>query len=336
MILIRADANEQIGTGHIMRCLSIAEALVSHGESVEFVTADDKGKQMIEQNGFPAECLGTNWVEMDNEIVVFTELIKKEKPLILIVDSYYVTKQYFEALSAYTRIIYIDDMNIQTWDVDYLINYNVYADTFDYSDYESTNTKLLMGLAFAPLRSEFRNIPKHVIKDEVTDVLVSAGGADPERVTERILNELCPLWPDVVFHFVIGALNPRIKEITETRMKNAVYHVNERNMSDLMQRCDVAIAAAGTTIYELCACGIPTVTYVLANNQIEAAEQFHNKSIMFNAGDCRKNTEFNNNINTWFNILLKDKNKRIEFSETMQNMVDGKGADRISSFILLK
>lgn len=336
MILIRADANEHIGTGHMMRCLSMARALVSKGESVLFITADNKGKRLIEQNGFHAECLATEWTDMNSEIVVLVELIKNKKPTLMIVDSYFVTQQYLESLSEHTKTVYFDDMNVQLWSVDYLINYNVYADAFDYSAYKTTSTKLLLGPSYAPLRAEFRNIQKRIIRDEVSDVLVSAGGADPERVTERILCDICPMWPNVTFHFLVGALNPRIKDITNTDVSNALYYVNEKNISGLMQKCDIAIAAAGTTLYELCACGIPTITYILADNQIEAARQFDNKKIMFNAGDCRKNNEFNKNINEWFSILIENKNARVSFSEAMQNLVDGEGTDRIIKCILSK
>jgi len=336
MILIRTDANEHIGTGHMMRCFSVARAIISQGGTVEFITADSKGKCLIEQNGFFAKCLGTESTDMESEIVVLAELIKKENPDFLIVDSYYVTEHYFDILSELTKIVYFDDMNRQIWNVDYLINYNVYADIFDYSYYETTNVQLLLGPAYAPLRAEFKNVPRHIISDEVTDVLVSAGGADPERVTERILNEICPMWPNIMFHFLIGALNPRIKQITKKSISNASYHVNEGNISYLMQKCDIAIAAAGTTLYELCACGIPTIAFILADNQIEAAEQFRCKGIMYNAGDCRKSDKFSENINTWLYNLMNDKKRRIDFSETMQNLVDGNGADRIVRIIMSK
>ena len=68
MIYIRADANEYIGTGHIMRCLSIARAFVRRGEKVTFITADHRGDGLIQQNGFSSICLDSDWTNMNGEL----------------------------------------------------------------------------------------------------------------------------------------------------------------------------------------------------------------------------------------------------------------------------
>ena len=87
-------------------------------------------------------------------------------------------------------------------------------------------------------------------------------------------------------------MNPRIDIIRGKILGNAVLHINEHNMSALMQKCDIAISAAGSTLYELCATGIPAITYTLADNQLIAAEQFDKQGIMLSAGDCRDDEGF--------------------------------------------
>lgn len=332
MILIRADANEIIGTGHVMRCLSIANAFKRKGEDVVFVNADHKSDALIQNGGFPSICLNSNWTDMNGEIMKIKDLIKKSCPSILIVDSYYVTKEYFLSVSEILRTVYIDDINKEVVHVDTLINYNIFSSVFDYSVYEETDTKLLLGPKYAPLRTEFKDCKIHPIK-KVSDVLISAGGSDPERITERIMNEICNAVNGVTFHFIVGALNPRLEEIKRisNEINNVILHINEQNMSHLMMKCDIAVSAAGTTLYELCACGIPTITYTLADNQLVAAKQFEKLEMMLNAGDCRGDKDFMHRLQLALNKLIDNTGQRKRLSCKMQKIVDGIGAERIVS-----
>ena len=321
MILIRADANEHIGTGHVMRCLSIAHAFAKRGGKVAFVTADHSGDTLIAQHGLESE-------NLDRAVAEY-------KPDLLLLDSYYVTERYVNSLKDIVKIAYIDDLNKQCWNVDFLINYNIFADVFDYSEYKNTATKLLLNPQYAPLRDEFRDCSKHEIK-MVSDILVSAGGADPESIIEKLIQDVCPIYPGLAFHFILGALNPRLKEIktlAEER-NNAVLHINEKHMSDLMKYCDIAISAAGTTLYELCATGIPTITYILADNQLVAAEQFDSQQIMLSAGDCRGDGGFTERVELLLKQLIGDKRLRTELSIRMQKLVDGNGSDRLVDALL--
>ena len=326
MILVRADANEIIGTGHLMRCLSIARAFVDKGEDVRFITADHKGDSLIHSRGFESLCLESEYNAMDSEDIV--PVIEEYKPELLIVDSYYVTKEYFDRVNSLCRVAYIDDINEAVWDVDSLIDYNIFGTVIDYSGYENTRTSLLLGPKFAPLRSEFKNVPKHIIKP-VSDVMISAGGSDPEEITEKIMEKICSAWRDICFHFIVGALNPRLDKIKALLAPNMVLHINEQNMSGLMQKCDIAVSAAGSTLYELCACGTPTITYTLADNQLLIAKEFERQGLMINAGDCRNNASFIENLNQKLNYYAGNIEKRKIVSEKMQLLVDGYGAERI-------
>ena len=333
MILIREDANAQIGTGHVMRCLSIARAFAEKGEQVLFVTADHRGDSLIMQRGFSSICLDSEWTDMENENI--DQIIEVYKPKLVIVDSYYVSEKYLESLSSRVRTAYFDDMNRHRWDVNVLINYNIISFVFDYSWYEGTRTKLLLYPKYAPLRKEFIGCHRHAIKD-VSDVLVTAGGADPENITEKIMSGICPDMEEITFHFIVGALNLRfedIKKLAEER-DNVILHINEKHMSDLMKYCDIAISAAGTTLYELCATGIPTITYALADNQTVAAEQFGALGIMLHAGDCRCDDGFVGRVEELLRKLIDNQGLRIELSRRMQNLVDGHGAERIVDALL--
>ena len=332
MILIRADANEHIGIGHLMRCISIANAFAAAGEETKFVTADHNGDMLLEAHGFHSICLESKWVAVEGEITRLKIIVEQYKPKLLLIDSYYVTESYMTALKEVTKTAYIDDLNVYRYDIDCLINYNIYADTFDYTQYIDKGTKTLLGPKYVPLRSEFQNLQRHIINKEISNVFVSAGGSDPEHITEKMIKEVCPQWSNVRFHFVIGALNPRIATIKKYENSNIVLHINESHIAKIMRECDVAISAAGTTLYELCACGIPTIMYVLADNQIAAAKRFAEKGIMLSAGDCRGNTAFCANVE----LLLRNMSqvKRGYLSNRMSTLVDGKGADRIVEALL--
>lgn len=330
MILFRADANPTIGSGHVMRCLSIAGAYKKHGHEVLFITADHNADNLIERFGFDHVCLESKWDDITGETDQLKGIIKENNPSLLFVDSYSVTQSYFNAISQFTKLVYMDDLNDLTWNVDAIINYNVYSTSLDYSNYEGTRTKLILGPQYAPLREEFRRIPAKQIKD-VTDIFVSAGGSDPECITIKLIKDICPIFENIKFHFVVGSLNPRIEEIKGLSLNhpNVILHINENNMSGLMQQCDLAISASGSTLYELCACGVPTITYSLADNQLLAMKQFEQQGLMKCAGDCRYNDGFTNKIKEILEILISNSDQRRNMSSKMQKLVDGLGVEHI-------
>ncbi len=357
MIFIRADANGIMGSGHVMRCLSVAHAFKRMHQEVLFITADPWSNKLIDNKGFDTVCLNSAFDDPDSELSKISKIIEKNKPELLLVDSYYVTEKYFNSLSGIVRTAYMDDLNKQVWNTDVLINYNIFSSVYDYSGYK--NTKLLLGMKYAPLRTEFEGLKKHEIKEKVSDVLVSVGGADPEGVTEKIISSVCSSYEGIRFHIVVGALNSGIEKIkamaagslSENQFAqsarhyftgdgqsagNIILHINETHMSKLMMSCDAALAAAGSTLYELCACGVPTVTFGLADNQLTAIEEFGHRELMISAGDCRENSNFTFDAERALFKLINDRTMREKMSLKMQTLVDGKGADRIAEELLLE
>lgn len=150
------------------------------------------------------------------------------------------------------------------------------------------------------------------------------------------MERVCSEMPHINFHFVVGALNPRIDSIKQLETENIILHINETNISKLMTKCDLAVSAAGTTLYELCACGIPTITFTLADNQLIAASEFEKQEVMINSGDSRDNPIFPERVTACLKELAEDMHKRREYSEKMQNLVDGHGAETIARRLLKK
>ena len=130
-------------------------------------------------------------------------------------------------------------------------------------------------------------------------------------------------------------MNPHREQIERmaSEMGNVRVHFQLRRVADLMCQCDVAVSAAGSTLYELCACGVPTVTYVLADNQIPGARAFDRQGLIMMAGDCRaQGTE--EKIISQLQRLIADSNLRELTSRQMQQVVDGKGAWRLAQALL--
>lgn len=342
MVIIRADGNEHIGAGHIMRCLSIAEEIKKIDICVVFVMADGQFESTIKERGFETLVLYSDYSDMRSEEQMVIEYLKEVKPTAMIVDSYYVTPQYLEKLRKITNLIYIDDRMEFAYDVDMLINYNVFARESLYGDLygncDIEKPQLLLGTSFVPLRKQFLN-SRIVVKENVSDILVSSGATDTQHVEKRLMECLLQeknMLKKYRFHFVVGKLNSdyeTLKELAGADENLCIYY-NVNDMKSLMCLCEVAISAAGSTLYELCACGIPTITYSFADNQIPAEREFATRGLMLSVGDIRDNHRYIDQIMKCLDILINNHQMRVDMSANAFELVDGKGAMRIAEYVL--
>ncbi len=351
MFYIRADANEVIGTGHIMRCLAVAVELRKNLEEVVFIVADQYGQGIVESYGFKTLCLHSQWDNLEMELGIILPLVKENHVRGILVDSYYVTENYLAKLHQCTRLIYIDDVNAFIYPVDLLVNYNIYAEKIDYfkryMDAE-LDTGFLLGCSYVPLRYEFCNIKSKSISriyqqektgDKNIKILVTSGGADVCNITGSLLEKLKDMdwFSKTEFHVILGRFHQHKRELYEKWIKcpNVCLHENIKYMSEYMSMCDVAVTAGGSTVYELCACGLPSVIYTIADNQLGIAREFDARGLVPWCGDARYNTDVCiEHIIYNLENLLRDyeflKKKSIE----LQMLVDGYGAARIAEKIL--
>lgn len=343
MIGIRADANDIVATGHMMRCITIAKQLKKKGEKVCFFMADGYGTSLLEAADMDYVCLNTKWDAMEEELPqLLTELSQKGCHKLLI-DSYRVTSKYMEEIRKKCKIIYIDDLFEQIFPVDMIINYNAYHTKFPYREAYESGVKLLLGTSYVPLREEF-SIGNHVNLDgnhkELSQhVLLSCGGGDVHNALAGILTEAVRRdeLKDMVFHTIVGGFNRNVEELRQLSgsSKQIVLHDDVKHMAELMSQCDAAVSAAGTMLFELCAMQVPTVFFVSADNQKYDSDFFEKENIMLFAGDIRRNREeCINRICDELAALLKDKKLQEEQKERMHQVVDGKGAFRIAEEII--
>lgn len=356
MIYIRTDANPNIGMGHIMRCLSIADAFCALGHSPVFILADENTLSLIAERGFEAIVLHSDYKDMEAELRLW-DISGIGLADIIIVDSYYVTSEYIREIKAKWvpegSLVYMDDRMAFPYPVDILVNYNAFANVeiyeYLYRDSMEHIPKLVLGCAFAPLRSMFRNVEKKKQPERVKDILISTGGADRLHLTLALVERLSGNVKDegVIYHFLLGSMNQdkaKIKLLTRNH-DNLILHENVSDMCSLLKKMDLAVSAAGSTLYEICACGVPLITYSTADNQIPGAEAFQFLGLAMNIGDLRESRECESeydklapsSVEKIISALRErgsDYTWRMEVGQRMQKLIDGSGADRMVRKIL--
>ncbi|MCL2051056.1 MAG: UDP-2,4-diacetamido-2,4,6-trideoxy-beta-L-altropyranose hydrolase [Lachnospiraceae bacterium] len=328
MILIRTDANSRIATGHMMRTLSIASECKRRNIKVCFVLADNESecvfqKLCLDLESFQTEILKTKFDEPDSEIAAFTDIIAKKNPFAVLIDSYFVTPFYLTEISQIVRTFYLDDLNAFDYPVDVVINYCINAKPPSRTGTFPHGKKYLLGPAYAPLREQFRDLSYHV-KKEIKDILITTGGTDEEGLTSKIITAVKEtLGESVTCHVVIGVINRHRENLHSLALKDNSLKIYEAyaEMAALMQKCDLAISAAGSTLYELCAVGLPTICFTTADNQRSNAIGLSATKALIYAED----KDFARHISE----LAYDYSSRKKLSISMQNLVDGYGASRI-------
>lgn len=345
MVFIRTDANEVIASGHMMRCLSIAEELKDLREDVEFIISDHRSEELLKGSVFKYHILETDWrrlgskKEMDALKALFS--MHKHKDTKLLVDSYYVDNTYFLSLNSIVKTAYIDDLFCEQYDVKMLINYNIYYNIFDYnSRYSSRDIRLLLGTKYAPLRKQFKKsgFNNNKVKDKGSklDILLMSGGGDPFHILRDSLKygeENCLFSHNAFYHVVAGAYNQDKAELDcfEKRIYNLKIYDRVDDMASLMRKCNVAVSAAGTTLYECCAVGLPTILYCMIDNQKYDGLFFSKDVKMLYAGDLRYDREaVISSIYSHILFLAENMEARISMKENMLKYFDGYGAERIA------
>jgi len=315
-ILIRAEGGYRIGMGHVMRMLVLADKLRVFSEVV-FVCKDNDefkaGADYIEACGFP--------VLRIDETRLLGGLAGMQGDC-FITDSYDVDEGYFNSIKEIFRVTgYMDDLNKHRINADFIINQNIYAGDLEYKT--GNSTRLFLGTRYALLREEFRKLPKRNIRSSIQDVLITVGGADPHNLSEVLVLRLSSFFPETRFHIVVGPYFTYKDSLRKIARDNIYLHHNPK-MSELMQKCDAAISACGSTIYELCACGTPIIGVVTADNQAMAARRMNSFGTLRYAESPEKAAKHLENLNY---------EARVRMSEKGQGLVDGHGSTRLAEEI---
>lgn len=347
-LFIRADGNEKLGVGHQMRCLSIADAFRKLGVEAVFLTADESGSILPKSRGYACIVLDTDYRNMDGELPKLLPLLEN-RPLFLL-DSYFADRTYVEAVRGRAQVVYLDDYGKEYWPADGILNYNIYGPDMPYDSlYPGQKTEgqplLLLGSRYAPLRQEFQAV-KQVPKERVTDVLITTGGADACNVAGRLAarlvrddgeperTEMAAQNRGIRYHIISGVFHTFREELYALAAKHPeiVIHENVTRMAELMAQCDLAVSAAGSTLYELCAAGVPTAYFYFVENQLLPARYFAKETQMLSCGNFAEEPEETlERLYRAVRRLEQDSVLRKEVACSMERVTDGSGAERIAA-----
>lgn len=342
LIAFRADASIDIGTGHVMRCLTLANALVAHGHDIHFICRKHRGHLggIIEQCGHKltlletdvkantdsrlthAHWLGTHWQQdADDTIAAF----RGKQPDWLVIDHYAIDDQWQSTLRAYCKhIMVIDDLADRNLNADLLLDQNYYHNMESrYDERIGDSCVKLIGPRYAMLREEFTKLRNTIRpRNKLEKLLIFFGGVDQHDLTSTALDSLEGL--ELKTTVIAGNNNSKANKLKLRcqNMHNVDFHRNVNNMGELMAESDLAIGAGGTTTWERCYLGLPAIVITLAKNQaaVNAAVNAAGASVL--AGDIRTTS---NDIRTLLNTFIAEDGKiastSTAASSLMQNHV---------------
>ena len=339
-IAIRADGSSFIGMGHVMRMLALAQALQRIGHEVIFLSRFEPGLIRIRQQGFAVrEVVGglPDGANKDYEPAADTEavcrILATEKFDCLVTDSYRVDSKCFQQVRSFVAAsFYIDDLNRFPVAVDGVINGNINAVELGYDDWP-TATYRWLGCRYKLLRQEFADAPARLTADSVRNLLIVAGGGDAGQLLVFLINSLLELAiaEQIALQIVAPIHSLADKDLTilagnyPDRVK---LHRGVTEMAQLMQQCDLAISAGGSTLYELCATGVPRLAIVLADNQQGIVAAMEQQELVVPLGAVTElQPAF---IAEQVARLLNDWPKRDRMNRLGRKLVDGQGALRVA------
>ena len=327
-LLIRADADERIGTGHVMRCLALAQAWLDAKNGPVWLAANalpDEVRRRYEREGAFVLSVAAG-------ALVLPDVIRDKGATWAVLDGYGFGLAFQRAAKeAGASVLVVDDDGVAgEYIADVVVDSNVFAAEPPYAKRDA-NTCLLLGPRFALLRRELRGhrAPRG---EPASRVLVTFGGADPAGLSPLALDALGPL--PVQITLIIGPANPRRVELEQAAraLPNARVLWDASDMRALMDCSDVALAAAGGTCLELAHAGVPQIVAVTASNQERVAEALVEGGVAISVGEaCQVTAE---GMRRAVVSLLADQRTRAEMSARAVRLVDGYGAERVVAHMM--
>ncbi len=335
VLIVRADASAEIGVGHVMRCVALAQAWQDQGGSVRFVLAPggEEIHERLRSENFEVSTIsaGTGGAE---DAAQTAELCAGSGAGWLVLDGYHFPHEYRDQVRRTApKLLLVDDHGeFAPYDCEVVLNTNVYASDTMYPD-RRPETQFLLGPKYALLRREFLSVrsERADVSEQASRLLVTLGGADPHNVTLQVVEALQEL-DDLGFELtvVLGASNRHhasVERALKRCRRPAQLLLNVTNMPELMARSDLAISAGGGTCDELAFFRVPMFLITIAKNQELAVEAYGRGKAAVTAG--------------WFTVLNKgglarslrevigNRALRQEIAANAGAMVDGRGAQRV-------
>jgi UDP-2,4-diacetamido-2,4,6-trideoxy-beta-L-altropyranose hydrolase len=334
-LLVRADGSSQIGAGHVMRCLALAQAWQEARGAVHFALASAPLALEMRLLGEGIAVHPITGVPGSTDDAMQTiALARQIGAAWSVVDGYHFGAGYQQSIKqAGLRLLFVDDYgHAGHYHADLVLNQNLHADASLYANREP-HTRLLSGTHYVLLRREFwpwrswqREIPPVARK-----VLVTLGGSDPDNVTLKVIQALQQAEiEDLEARVVIGSNNPHV-EVLQSAIQNRESKIRtERNVTDmtaLMVWADLAVSTGGSTCWELAFMGLPNLALILADNQRPVAIELDAAGVVINLGQPAALAPIE--IARALAELASAPAKRAAMAERGRALVDGAGAGRV-------
>lgn len=305
-VVFRVDASLEIGSGHVMRCLTVAQALVLFGHTSIFICREKQGDliDFIQSKGFEVIKLPKKnneslvgykgWLgvsEYEDALDVLTYIRSSDRVFDICIVDHYGLSAVWEGMirNEIEKIVVIDDLANREHDADIILDCGLSNNAQQYEKLNKAKGVYLVGSSYALLRPEFAEQRKLLDKKEPVSIqaisalkiLVNLGGVDKDNVSEKILFELNNTYKQrcIDVTLILGQSSPHKERLTNigTQLSYPLQVlVGVNNMAELMANHDLAIGAAGSTSWERCCLGLPTLMVCLAENQIGIAEELEN------------------------------------------------------------
>ena len=363
LVVFRVDASQNMGTGHVMRCLTIAQYLKKNdidsvficrrftGNLIHFIeeknftvyALDDNTKNIPVITSIYDEWLGDSW---QNDAKETLEIIGKLPVSLLIVDHYAISADWESYVNSHQlfKLYVIDDLADRTHICDLILDQTYLRHESSYHQLVPEYCQILTGSTYALLRDEFAMAHEQALahklqrfrsKDKL-HILINMGGVDQNDTVGDVVEVLAKSKVSEMFDYtiVVGKNYPQYKElknkVSETNL-NFDLVVNATNMSELMYECDFAIGAAGSTTWERCCLGMPSILLCIADNQKDIMNTLMENKI---ALVIESPDQIENKLEYYLNLLICNNNALLkEMSAKASAIVDGKGVERLAQKI---
>jgi UDP-2,4-diacetamido-2,4,6-trideoxy-beta-L-altropyranose hydrolase len=343
-LVVRADANSIIGTGHLMRCIALAQAWQERGGHVTFLShcQSEALQRRVIKEGFEfvfVERPHPDPADLKQVLDRLQNFRNGSGMPWLVLDGYHFDSDYQRSIrEAGSRLVVIDDYNhLSNYHADILLNQNIGAELIPYIC--DLKTLKLFGPKYALLRTEFLSWKNKIQKqsEDPRRVIVTLGGADHDNITLKVLRALLQTRLNGFgIDVIVGPANPNIKELefeiqcarkASVPLTNSIQLLYSINMPEIMAMADVAISAGGSTCWELCFFGKPFLVLITAENQRGIARGLDKVGSAICLGWHQDVTI--NQIQTNLESLLNDTQGRRELSIKGRKIVDGQGRNRV-------
>lgn len=348
-VAFRADASTEIGTGHVMRCLALADAVRAGGGHCVFLARHlpahlrslleerghawrllDQAAQPYERSLAHAAWLGTS---QQHDARQCAAALAGQTYDWIVADHYALDDEWEQAMQGSAgRLMAIDDLADRRHACALLLDQNLYGDAGErYAGLTPPGCTQLIGPRYALLRPEFAALRAHggVRDGRVRSILVFFGGVDRDNLTGLALQALSgALAPGVGVEVVIGQQHPA-RAALETVCAQAGYrlHVQTSRMAELMARADLAIGAGGSASWERCSLGLPAVLVSLADNQVAIADALHHGGAAVHVGAAAALDR--HTLRGAVVALLADPEALRRMSAAAHALADGGGVERV-------